>query len=309
LEGDIAKLLAELRQNDLASRTGYTSSQKDEPPLGNLRRVAATYQKIFLNSDHDLAIRLHYIVCLLEFHVSRYGIEHVLRIDDDFDSDAERYFEEHADEFDYLIKDAEPPGTIEAMVFNYLMSGFARVDEELRSKSFLTGRVGRIVPILKFIMSKGSLRTLSREYPDTIGLDAFSVLDDAVLDWESHKILERYAAVQFSSLHFCGNPGPDLTFEEGVRHLVLAVLVTISLAAFHAADERRRSEKNSDAEGNGRLFVTGAHTSAALKIVDHTFYHSPFFALRHVRKMTRWLISERHLPSILKLLSNTSGDE
>ncbi|NOY74513.1 MAG: YkgJ family cysteine cluster protein, partial [Kiritimatiellaeota bacterium] len=301
-EGEIFKLLSELRQSDAQSNAKFTSTRLNpQPPLGNMREVAAVYREILLRNDHSLGVRLHYAICLLEFHTSKFGIGHVAKLDDEFRTDALDYMESHADEFEYAIFDAEPSNKIHEMIFNYLLSGFARVDEEVRSKSFLTGRVGRIVPILKFIMSKGSLRTLSREYPDTSGLSAFNALEPAVLDWESHALLERYISVQLSSLHFCGNPGPTLTFEEGVRHLVLAIVVTVSIAAFHSAEESGRLKKTENSKGE-RLFVNVKHTTAALRIVDHTFYHSPFFGLRHVRRMTKWLISERNLSPILKLL-------
>ncbi|MCK5844202.1 MAG: hypothetical protein KAG97_05795, partial [Victivallales bacterium] len=302
-EGEISKLLAELRQSDLQSRAKFSVNIADQPPLANMRETSETYLSVFQCSDATLAVKLHYMVSLVEFHSSSFGAEHVLRMEEDFKSDATAYFGEHLDEFAYLISEAEPHDRIVEMIFNYLLSGFARVDEEVRSKSFVTGRLGRIAPVLRFIMSKGSLRTLSREYPDTTGVSAFSALERAVLDWESNKVIDRYLAVQLRSLHFCGNPGPDLTFEEGVRHLALAVAAIISLAAFYANDEQQ--SKSVDASSpETPLFVTGAHTAAALRIVDHTFYHSPFFGLRHVRRMTKWLISERKFPSILKLIDS-----
>ncbi|MCK5844104.1 MAG: hypothetical protein KAG97_05305, partial [Victivallales bacterium] len=89
------------------------------------------------------------------------------------------------------------------------------------------------------------------------------------------------------------------------RHLVLAMLATATFASLYAAaeeDNKESDRSDKSDKSQTRLYVTAKHTAAAVRIVDHTFYHSPFFALRHVRKMTKWLISEKKLPSILKLL-------
>lgn len=306
-ESEMRRFLPELEKGGLKSQAEY-SKLAPSPPLTALRQISATYQRIICDNDYPLGVRLHYAASLLDFHSDPRHYHYVLIPGDDFESDALAYLDEHADDFKFVVSQANPVDKIIDMTFNYLLSGFARVDEEVRARSFVAGRLWRVSGILRFIMGKGSLRKLGSEYPDTAGYSPLPTLRRSIMDWESHQILIRHAAAQLRTLHFCGNPGPNLKFEEGMRHLVLAMLATATFAALYAAAEERDKESDSSDlseksdKSQARLYVTAKHTAAAVRIMDHTFYHSPFFALRHVRKMTKWLVSEKRLPSILKLL-------
>ncbi|MCK5844630.1 MAG: YkgJ family cysteine cluster protein, partial [Victivallales bacterium] len=285
-EGEIRRFLPELEEGGLKSQAEY-SKLAPSPPLTALRQISTTYQQIICENDHSLGVRLHYAASLLGFHSEPRHYHYVLIPGEDFESDAMAYLDEHAADFNFVVSQANPVDKIIDMTFNYLLSGFARVDEEVRARSFVTGRWGRVSGILRFILGKGSLRKLGREYPDTTGFSPLATLRRSIMDWESHQILMRHAAAQLKTLHFCGNPGPNLKFEEGMRHLVLAMLATATFASLYAAaeeDNKESDRSDKSDKSQTRLYVTAKHTAAAVRIVDHTFYHSPFFALRHVRK-------------------------
>ena len=144
-------------------------------------------------------------------------------------------------------------------------------------------------------MGKGSMKELGKDYPDTSGLRPFQTMKKNILEWEAKEVIKRHAAVQLESMHFCGNPGLDLTFEEGIRHLILLIPVTVAIASLYAT-------ANSDSNDNDQIFISKEDVMAAIRVSDHTFYHSPFFKLRHVKKMIRWLLAEKRFPSILKLI-------
>ena len=99
-------------------------------------------------------------------------------------------------------------------------------------------------------------------------------------------------AVQASSLHFCGNLGLNLTFEEGMRHLLLACPMIIAIAALKAKADKHKT-------------VTENDTAYAVRIIDHTFYNSPFFTLSHVKKMIKYLTNKKNFPIILKKMLST----
>ena len=144
-----------------------------------------------------------------------------------------------------------------------------------------------LVLFLKFILNKGSLKELGNDYPDTKGLSPFKSMSELKIDEEGSAIIKRYFAVQLKSLHFCGNPGLNLTFEEGIRHLLLTYPMIIAAAALKAGADKKK-------------YISPQNVAYAVRIIDHTFYHSPFFTLKHVKKMVKWLTNEKNFPSVLR---------
>lgn len=285
---EMKKFLTELEKSGKRSSAVYNKILK--PELSALRIIADAYKEILFEQGIPMEVKLYYAIKLLDFHTDDLNKQDIMEPHSEFKDDAIAYIRENAENIAFVIADSEPVNKLINMIFNYILSGYARVDEEVQAKSFFSGRIFRAKSILKFIMGKGSLHDLGSDYPDTKGISALKTMTELQVDKDGIEILQRYMAVQLQSLHFCGNPGLNLTFEEGMRHLLLAYPMTIAAAALKAVSEKHSS-------------ITAMDISYAVRIIDHTFYHSPFFALRHVRKMIKWLTNEKNFPVILKLCS------
>lgn len=283
---EMNKFLYELEKSSKRSQAIY--NKKLKPELQALRTIANSYKAILMVENISMPAKLNYCARMLDFHSGETNKNDILYPQDEFRDDAITYLSHNADNLEFTIENAEPPNKIMNMIFNYILSGYARVDEEVLIKSFFVGRISRAKSILKFIMGKGSLRELGKDYPETKGLVALQVMANLSIDSAGEKILQRYLSVQLESLHFCGNPGLNLTLEEGFRHLLLTYPMIIGAASLKAASEQRTNISEKD-------------ISFAIRIIDHTFYHSPFFTLKHVKKMISWLTSENQFPTILKL--------
>ncbi len=293
-KGDIFRFIPELEKSGRRSSAVYNHTVA--PPLDNLRELALSYKDIILDDTYDLNVRLYYAASLVDFHAAPEHSEYITTMKKEFRYDTVQYLQENGEDFGYTISSAEPVDRIFKMLFAYLLSGYARVDEEVRSGFMFSGRVKRAYSILAFITNRGSLSKLGKDYPVTSGINIFDSLDKSVLGWDAKQILERYVAVQLESMHFCGNPGLNLTFEEGIRHLLMFIPVTIAVAALHATVRLKNQE-------NEKIFINMDDMISAVRITDHTFYHSPFFKLRHVKKMIKWMLKEEKFSSILKMIS------
>lgn len=285
-QSEMKKFLGELEKSGKRSNAKY--NHQLQPKLSALRNIASAYKAILFEDNIDMQLKVYYAARLLDFHEDPANKNDIMNPQIEFKEDALAYIRENTENLEYVITESEKPDKIQTMVFNYILSGFARVDEEVLLKSFLVGRISRAKSILKFILNKGSLQELGQDYPDTTGLAPFQVMEKYKINQAGLDILKRYFAVQLESLHFCGNPGLNLTFVEGLRHLLLTYPMIIAAAALKTAADKKNS-------------ITPENVAYAIRIIDHTFYHSPFFTLRHVKKMIKWLTNEKNFPTILNL--------
>lgn len=288
----VIKAFAKELKPGARSNAAYNDSAKSS--LDDLRAIAETYLKILSNNDISLAARLHYAASMLKFHSSPENHGFLENVEKSFENDAMEYMRQNGDLFEAVVEDAPPPDKLKKMVFNYLLTGYVRVDEMVAGKSIIA-RVPRAKRALAIVRGKGSLADINPRCPDTSGMSPLDVLAlEPNISQESEDVILRHAAAQLSTLHFCGNPGPNLTFEEGIRHLLLTQTVTLAITAMF--EEARKRDGS---------FPDHPAAADAIRITDHTFYHSPFFALGHVRKMSKWLTSPKVFPSILRCLKNT----
>ena len=283
--GEMRALSTELEKGGKRSRSVYNRDIK--PQVSSLRIIAKAYKDILFEPSISMAAKLNYCARLLDFHSAIENKDDILEPQKEFSNDAVKYVKENRENLEYAIEGSEEGNKLQRMIFNYVLSGYARVDEEVLTKRFIIGRVSRAYSILKFILNRGSLSELGADYPNTKGSSSIDVMQSIPIKKDGENILMRYFAVQLNSLHFCGNPGLNLTFEEGMRHLLLLYPITVAIAGLNAKE-------------NNHEFITAKDIAFAIRITDHTFYHSPFFALKHVKKMVKWLTNDKNFPTICR---------
>jgi len=259
------------------------------PELSALRIIAHAYKEILFSASAPFNVNIYFASCLLKFHENGDNRNDILN-PVEFKSASLLYLKEQADLIQFTVESANRPDKLCMLKFNYLLTGYVRVDEQSRLKGFFRGRLGRARDILKFVLGKGDLHKFGDEYPDTSRIDMLAAVEHTIFHEETENIIKRYYATQLESLHFCGSHGLNFSFEEGMRHLFLVYPAIIALTALFASAEKRTNSNLKD-------------VYSALRIIDHTFYHSPFFKLKHVKKIIYALSSEKKLPDMLNTFS------
>jgi hypothetical protein len=267
-------------KNDAVYRKNLSSD------LASLRIIAHSYKELIFAEYSSFNTKIYFASCLVTFHENPANKEDILN-PVEFENASLIYLKEQNELLDAAVESAEKTDKINLLRFYYILTGYIRVDEHTRLKGFFHGRLGRAKAILKFITGRGNLRQFGDEYPDTSGIKITDAAENIKFHAETESVIKRYFASQLESLHFCGRHGLNLTFEEGIRHLLLAYPAITSLTALIAAADKRENTELTD-------------VYQAIRIVDHTFYHSPFFRQKHIKNMIKLLTSEKIFPAVLK---------
>ena len=263
--------------------------------LEKVRHINNGYRKILLAKHIDLKLRLYGAARLLEFHDSQENHSDILEADSSFADDAFRFFTRSLDDLEAVIMTAAEPNVNQRVILRYLMSGFARIDEEAKNGFLFTGRISRTAKIIKFILGRGNLADIGSSYPDTTGIDPIEVLKETVFTPKSLEPYYHFIAAKLHAMNFCGNPTLKFSFQHGMRHLLLVLPIACAFAALYA---KRFGKTSPDQYDIGQ----------ALMIIDHTFSRSPFFKMRHIRNMTNKLCSTYEFPAILSLINQNNSD-
>lgn len=266
-------------------------SKKLNPGLYKLRIIASAYQNFLINSSIKPSIRVCAAARLLEFHSNRKNSRDISKAGRSFIDNAGQLVKRSINDLQSEIDSAGKLNIRQRIIFRYILSGFLRSDEDVALKFSITGRVSRAKKLLDFCLGQGMPKNICRDFPVDSQVDPLQVLSEAELSETALNPYWNYLGSKFASLHFCGYPVKELTFEEGIRQMLITYPVVVSFASAIALNGQRRTIEESD-------------VSNALMFVDHTFSRSPFFALKHVRRIIRELCGKNTFAAILKLMKN-----
>ncbi len=287
LAKDIGSIAKELGRKRKFATAEYNPKLKTS--LKNMRLVAAAYRDFILDTRFRPSVKILAAAKLIEFHSKPENSSDITDAGDFFSRDAVELVKRSIPDLETIISGAGALNFHEKMVFRYILSGFIRSDEEHALKFLPVAKLSRVKSILKFSLGSGSLDKISGHLPDTSCNDPMEAAEG--MEWEENAfdLYWNYVGSKLDSLHFCGYPCLNLSFEEGIQHLLITYPALAYLSALLAKSDKRKTIGKKD-------------VADALSLIDHTFSRSPFFAIRHVRKMTRSLCSENVLAPILKPL-------
>lgn len=287
LAHDISSIAKELGRKRKFATAEYNSKLKTS--LKNIRIVSEAYRNFILDARFRPAIRIFAAAKLIEFHSEPENSGDITEAGNFFSHDSIELVKRSIPTLESIISGAGVPNFHQKMVFRYILSGFIRSDEENALRFLPVARLSRVKSILKFSLGSGSLDKISGHLPDTSSSDPVESVRG--MEWEENAfdLYWNYLGSKLDSLHFCGYPCLNMTFEEGMRHLLITYPVLAYLSALLAKSDKRKTAGRKD-------------VAAALTLIDHTFSRSPFFTIRHVRRMTKSLCSETMLGTILKPL-------
>ena len=261
------------------------------PGLDKLRTIAEGYKSILLNDEFRPAIRILAAARLLEFHGRKENRHDISDADKSFGRDASGLAQRSVPELEDDIENGPELDLRRKILFRYMLSGFIRTDEAVRYGTFLIGRLRRLKSLLKFSLGSGRISDFIENCDEHLVADPFRTLEKFHSKNEIWQIYWSYVGSKLSSLHFCGYPAFSYTFEDGMRHLIMTFPVAAAVASlYHEIDGNKDQEINAD------------DFQKALMAVDHTFSRSPFFRLKHVKKISKEFCRGDVLPSLLKTI-------
>lgn len=285
-----ASELASLR----AKRADASYSRDFKPGLDRLRAVSSAYRRILLHEAFAPETRIYAAARLLQFHSSSRNRIDIEDAGGQFQEDAFAFVERSVGDLEKALSSSGPPKPDAAISFRYVLTAFARRDEEASSWLHPLLRLRRVGGILSFIFGGGSLKEFGREFSDTKGIEPLAALGATSLAPGALDGYWSFLGARLEAMHFCGDPALRLSFEEGMRLLLLSYPAIRSFAAMSAL-------------ARGSSTVERRDAIEALMIVDHGFARSPLHSLGHVRGIVRRLCEGDGLPSILKLTFGRSS--
>jgi Fe-S-cluster containining protein len=287
LAQDINSIAKELNRKRKFATAEYNPKLKTG--LKNIRTVAAAYKNFILDTRFRPAIKIFAAANLIEFHSKPENSSDITGAGDFFGRDAIELVKRSIPTLETLISEASTLNFHQRMMLRYILSGFIRSDDESALKFLPVARLSRVKSILKFSLGSGSLDKISGHLPDTSRCDPLEAVKGMEWDENALDLYWNYLGSKLDSLHFCGYPCLNLSFEEGMQHLLITYPALAYLAALLAKSDKRKNIGKKD-------------VAEALSLIDHTFSRSPFFAIRHVRKMTQSLCSKSTMAQIMKPL-------
>lgn len=287
LTQNISSIAKELSHKRKFATALYNRNLKTS--LKNIRVVAAAYRNFILDSKFRPSTRILAAAKLIEFHSRSENSSDITEAGDFFSRDAIELVKRSIPNLESIISGAPQLNFHQKMVFRYILSGFIRSDDENTLKYQPVARLSKVKSILKFSLGTGSLEKISGNLPDTSSIDPLESAEGMAWDENAFELYWNYLGSKLESLHFCGYPCLNLTFEEGMHHLLMTYPAMAYLSALVAKSDKRKQTGRQD-------------VALAISIIDHTFSRSPFFSIRHVKKMTKSLCSEKALSAILKPL-------
>lgn len=166
------------------------------------------------------------------------------------------------------------PTKIGRLHFRMLAAQYARKDTSIEVRQGWRGRLRLLKAVLRFARGTGQVPALQEQFQPV----PFPFLEAQYgpIPEESEELFTRYFRVKVQGIHFCGPAYYDVPFAEGFQSLALVFPVTMWLARWIAAGEKR-------------VAVNAEDISRALAIADHHHGYSPALGFLNARHRVRTL--------------------
>jgi|GEM_PF-2211960 len=264
-ESQFRELNERLRLTGSALTVAYS---RDNPAsLEAVRQVHRAFRQILEHGGMPLGLRLYSAARILEFHRRRDMREAIVHADAHFVDDAMAFLEKAGDRLRTEWAGGTFPHLDSRLKYRLAVSGFFR-DDSPRAGWGAGWR--RVRSLYRWMTGAGSLRELNPTCPDTAGIDLFSTRRVNRRTAEADRELEVWLAAKLDSMHYCSRACLNFSWEDGMRHLLLAVPAAAASAGMMAA-------------AAGEKVISGPGQRRTLSYVDTTFRLSPFFRTRYYR--------------------------
>ncbi len=279
----ITRVAGPLKERLAPGNTEY--SDENPAALTAVRHVHAGYKAILHDETIPLKQRLYALSRIIDFHAARDNYNAIRDADAGFATDAMDFNRKAASALAAELN--RGIASLQDIIdLRILITGYLRDDDPLTIKS-----PGRRLKILcahaMFAAGGGNLRRINPHSPDINGRQCLAAPGRLPMNEAAQDIFRQFFFGKLDAMHFCGNMFNGLSYEMGIRHLLLSVPVTFTLAAAYARN-RKQTVIGKDA------------MLATVRLLDLTFRCSPFFRL----KLTRRMLKRLSKPSIFAGILN-----
>ncbi len=262
-----------LRENDIRTFASEINSYSDglysfknPANLTKIRYIQEAMTKILEFKELSLQVRLYSIAKIIDFHDHKKMYDAINNANPLFVEDAISFINNAKNELVEEFKkftDKESLDVNNRVKLRFMLCNYVRTDENVIEKN-VWDRIKNSLLHFKFAAGLASLKKLSKNYPDTSKVDILKKSQNCTLSSEAEELLYSYLHSKLLSGHFYSQPCLNLTFIQGIRHLLLSAIIINILSAVFANEDNRQNISEKDLR-------------KSLSIIDVTFSASDVF--------------------------------
>ena len=241
-------------------------SFKNPATLDNIRYIQKALLKILEFKELPLQIKLYSIAKIIDFHDKKQMHSAIQNANQLFVNDAINFMKKAKkdliEEYNNTIKN-EKVDINNRIRLRFMLCNYARTDENVEEKN-IWQRIQNSILHFKFAAGLSSLKSLGTEYPDTKKINFLKIASKSCLNKKAENLLYSYLHSRLLSGHFFSQPCLNLSFTEGIKHLLLSSVIINILAAIYSNDDNRTTINEQDLR-------------KSLSIIDRTFSASDVF--------------------------------
>lgn len=244
-------------------------SEANPAPLETVRKIHRGFRALLHDARYPLPLRLYAAARILDFHT--HEPEAIRAAGDSFADDLTAFAAKAEPELTAELRGRRADALIRAELRN-LICGYLR-DDDILDRS-LRRRIRRAFTHFRVYSGSGPMSLLNPAAPEFTmraipGAAAGATCSDSALE-----VFYAFFYGKLDAMHFCGTRCHNYSYEQGMRHLLVAVPVVFQLAACHAF-------------AAGKTAVGREEMLRAVRLADFSFGRSPFFRLRTAK---RWIL-------------------
>ena len=251
-------------------------SAKIHPSLDRLWEIASVYMKLMDWTDQDLKIGFLGAAGLLSFHSKKENSSDITEAET-FEEDALAMMERNLETLEFMLETSEGASHSTLVGFRYQLLSFLRTANGL---SFFK-RFRRLKHHLDFMLGGADLK---------IGEKTLSPLLHTVpAEKDAFIPFMRWLKGRLRALHFCGGAAFGITFEEGMRYLLLSLPAVTVIATVFSDGEK----------------ITRKDVVSALIQLDYSFLRTKLYRSRNLRRCAVMLTGWERYATLLKTCGPT----
>ncbi len=271
----IARFASELGAMRVTKSPFY--SRTIHPSVGRMREITEAYADMIFGGKAPFDVGLYAAARLLRFHEGKNASADILEAED-FRQDASELFDRSAESLTLSLEYAPYPSFDALCGIRYLTASFLRCDQGKN----VFGRLDAMVRTFFFTFGRKPLRETGLLLAPGVLFKKLRVEQDAFLPFR------RWFEGKLRAMHFCGLPAQDLTFEQGMRCMLLAWPAYVFIARA-LADE------------SGSSVIRPEHGAEAIRRLDHTFLRTKLYRSRQLLRVAEQIVNSDNYQALLHL--------
>ena len=252
-------------------------SAKIHPSIDRLREIARAYIRLFDYPGQEIRVCfLGASELLTALGKEEYSSD--VTEAEEFEEDAVSLMKRNLENLEYMLETAEQASHNTLVGFRYQLLSFLRNDNGLGFSS----RLRRMKQHLDFMLGGADLEVAEKKISP--------LMQTVPAEKDAFQPYMRWLKGRLGSLHFCGGTAFGITFEEGMRYLLLSLpAVTVIASAF--SDEEK---------------ITRKDVVSALIQLDYSFLRTKLYKGKLLRKCAAMLTDQEHYATLLKSCGPTA---